>query len=97
MVEIKNLGVKHQIPRIDLWVVEVLNKKTERSPGQFVKNLVVQDEAGTQARLALWNEDADIETKEGDKLTLTNGFVLSEFEGMFNLTKGKYKGSITKK
>ena len=72
--------------------VTVKSKSESRTINKYgkelkVANAVVEDDSGEIA-LTLWNSDVD-KVEVGKKLKITNGYV-SEFNGVKQLTSGKY-------
>ena len=72
--------------------VTVKSKSEPRTINKYgkelkVANAVVEDDSGEIA-LTLWNSDVD-KVEVGKKLKITNGYV-SEFNGVKQLTSGKY-------
>lgn len=85
-IKIKDLKEKQPIQNM---IVEVIEKQEEREYNkQRVTSVKIKDDTG-EARLDLWDNDID-EVNVGDLIIIKKGFSKGEYEGVFDLTKGKY-------
>lgn len=73
---------------INLQIIEV-KEANKRPDGQIVQTVIVEDAQANKARLDLWNEKANKYTT-GQKIRLVKGYARNEYEGLINLTPGKY-------
>ena len=61
--------------------------------GQIVRTAIIEDDTG-KARLDLWNKYAET-FSVGNHIHLSNGMAKTKYEGILNITHGKY-GTIKK-
>jgi len=78
-----NANVEVEVVSVDE-AREVMTKLGRRTR---VANATIKDDSG-EMTLTLWGDDID-RIKEGDKLSIENGWV-SEFKGTVQISAGKY-------
>jgi replication factor A1 len=89
MTKISELQPGQGSVNIEVTVKSMEEPRTFNKYGKDLKvaNAIVTD-GESEIKLTLWNDDVN-KVKEGDKITITNGYV-SEFQGEKQLTTGKF-------
>ena len=85
---LKDIKVGQGQINMNLTIIE-LKEVNKRDDGQSVQTAIVEDAQANTARLDLWNNNAN-KFSVGQKVKIIKGYARSEYEGILNITLGKY-------
>ena len=85
---IKDIMVGQGQINMNVTIIE-LKEANKRSDGQIVQTAIIEDAQSNTARLDLWNNQAN-KFSVGQKVKIIKAYARSEYEGILNITLGKY-------